>query len=60
MGGFEGPDYEDVPLSQMRKTIARRLSKSIGPVPHFFLTVDVDMARTMQARESVNRTLEQC
>jgi pyruvate dehydrogenase E2 component (dihydrolipoamide acetyltransferase) len=56
--GFEGPDYEDVPLSQMRKTIARRLTESIGPVPHFFLTVDVDMARTMQARASVNRTLE--
>ncbi len=58
LGGFEGPDYEDVPLSQMRKTIARRLTESIGPVPHFFLTVDVDMARTMQARGSVNRTLE--
>lgn len=31
--------YADVPLSQMRKTIARRLTQSIGPVPHFFLTI---------------------
>ncbi|MDH5589876.1 MAG: E3 binding domain-containing protein, partial [Gemmatimonadota bacterium] len=43
-------EYEDLPVSQMRKTIARRLTESIGPVPHFFLTVDVDMARAMEAR----------
>ncbi|HEX6558353.1 MAG TPA: E3 binding domain-containing protein, partial [Longimicrobiales bacterium] len=34
----EGPDYEDVPLTQMRKTIAKRLVTSIGPVPTFYLT----------------------
>src|SRR5690606_16003517 len=28
-------EYRDIPLSQMRKTIARRLTQSIGPVPHF-------------------------
>ena len=51
-------DFEDVPLTQMRKTIARRLVESIGPVPHFFLTVDVDMSRTVDARRRVNARLE--
>ncbi len=51
-------DYEDVSLSQMRKTIARRLTESIGPVPHFFLTIDVDMGRAIEARRSINAVLE--
>jgi len=51
-------DYEDLSLSQMRKTIARRLSESIGPVPHFFLTIDVDMGRAIEARRSINALLE--
>ncbi len=50
-------EFEDVPLSQMRKTVARRLSESLGPVPHFFLTVDVDMTRALQARARVNELL---
>ncbi len=51
-------DYEDVPLTQMRKTIAKRLVESIGPVPHFFLTVDVDMSRAVAARQRINAMLE--
>ena len=51
-------DYEDLSLSQMRKTIARRLAESIGPVPHFFLTIDVDMGRAIEARRSINAMLE--
>ncbi len=53
------PDTEfvDVPLTQMRKTVARRLAESLGPVPHFFLTVDVDMTRALQARARVNELL---
>jgi pyruvate dehydrogenase E2 component (dihydrolipoamide acetyltransferase) len=46
--------YRDVPLSQMRKTIAKRLSQSIGPVPHFFLTVEVDMGEAMSLRARIN------
>ncbi|MDH3223143.1 MAG: 2-oxo acid dehydrogenase subunit E2, partial [Gemmatimonadota bacterium] len=53
-----GPEYVDIPLTQIRKTIARRLAESLGPVPHFFLTVDVDMGRVLQARKDVNRILE--
>ncbi len=53
-----GVDFEDMPLSQMRKTIAKRLVESLGPVPHFFLRITVDMSRTMEARKRVNRLLE--
>ena len=52
-----GEDFEDIPLSQMRKTVARRLTESLGPVPHFFLTVDVDMTRALAARVRVNELL---
>src|SRR2546423_374134 len=37
-------DYKDVPLTQIRKTIARRLSESNGPIPTFFLTAELDAA----------------
>ena len=50
-------EFEDTPLSQMRKTVARRLTESLGPVPHFFLTVDVDMKRALAARKRVNELL---
>lgn len=53
-----GPEFEDVPVSQMRKTIAKRLVTSIGPVPTFYLTIDVDMTRLLAARAHINRTLE--
>ena len=46
--------YEDVALSQIRKTIARRLSESLGPVPHFFLTAEVDMEHAAEARAQLN------
>jgi pyruvate dehydrogenase E2 component (dihydrolipoyllysine-residue acetyltransferase) len=49
-----GPDFRDEPLSQMRKTIATRLSQSLGPVPHFYLTIEVDMRRAKELRESAN------
>ncbi len=54
-----GPDYEDVPLTQMRKTIAKRLVTSLGPVPTFYLTIEADMTRMQQARAGVNARLEQ-
>ena len=50
-----GAAYEDVPLTQIRKTIAKRLAASLGPVPHFFLTSDVDMERAAEAREALNQ-----
>ena len=50
--------FEEVRVSQMRKTIARRLSESLGPVPHFFLTIDVDMTRIASARRRLNALVE--
>ena len=52
-----GVAYEDVPLTQIRKTIAKRLAASIGPVPHFFLTTEIDMERAAEAREALNKQL---
>jgi pyruvate dehydrogenase E2 component (dihydrolipoamide acetyltransferase) len=51
-------EYQDVPTSQMRKTIAKRLVQSIGPIPTFFLTVDIDMTRVIEARARINSILE--
>ncbi|MGQ0701907.1 MAG: dihydrolipoamide acetyltransferase family protein [Gemmatimonadales bacterium] len=48
------PAYEDVPLTQIRKTIAKRLGQSIGPIPTFYLTTEVDMERTAEARDALN------
>lgn len=46
--------YNEVPISQMRKTIARRLSESKFTAPHFYLTVEIDMDNVIAARKSVN------
>ncbi len=43
-------DFKDVPLTQIRKTIARRLSESNGPVPTFFLTAEYDATRGAELR----------
>jgi pyruvate dehydrogenase E2 component (dihydrolipoamide acetyltransferase) len=46
--------YRDEPVSTMRATIARRLTSSIGPVPHFFLTTEIEMDRTAEVRATLN------
>ncbi|MFQ5747433.1 MAG: dihydrolipoamide acetyltransferase family protein [Gemmatimonadota bacterium] len=48
---------ERLELSQMRKSIAARLVQSIGPVPHFFLTTEVDMGRALEMRARLNERL---
>lgn len=50
--------YERVELSQIRKAIARNLVQSLGPIPHFYLTVEIDMGRALQMRAELNRSLE--
>ena len=50
--GQEG--FTDVPLTQMRKTIARRLSESNFSAPHFFLTMEINMDVAMSSRASIN------
>lgn len=46
--------HEDLTLSQMRKTIARRLSESKFTSPHFYLTMEINMDRAVEARKSLN------
>jgi len=48
-----GADYEDVALTQIRKTIARRLAESIGPIPTFYLTAELDLSRVTEMREAM-------
>ncbi len=53
-GGVES--FEDIPNSQMRKTIARRLSESKFSAPEFYLTMEINMDKAMEARVSMNET----
>ena len=46
--------FQDVEVSQMRKTIARRLSESKFSAPHFYLTMKIDMDAMIDARDSIN------
>jgi pyruvate dehydrogenase E2 component (dihydrolipoamide acetyltransferase) len=47
----------DVQVSQMRKVIARRLGESKFTAPHFYLTIDLDMDRAMDARTAINSAI---
>ena len=46
--------YTDTPVSQMRKVIAKRLSESLFTAPHFYLTMEILMDKTMEARVKLN------
>ena len=46
----------DIPLSQMRKVIAKRLSESMFTAPHLYLTMEISMDRAMEARKMINET----
>ncbi len=46
--------FEDLPLSQMRKTIARRLGESKFSAPHFYVTMDIDMGQVVVVRKQLN------
>lgn len=46
--------YRDEPASQIRQTIAKRLVTSLGPVPHFFLTTEIEMDRAAEMRKGIN------
>jgi pyruvate dehydrogenase E2 component (dihydrolipoamide acetyltransferase) len=46
--------FTDEPISQMRKTIARRLAESKFTAPHFYLTISIDMDNAIAARKSMN------
>ncbi|MFM9838205.1 MAG: pyruvate dehydrogenase complex dihydrolipoamide acetyltransferase [Cyclobacteriaceae bacterium] len=46
--------FEEVPVSQMRKTIAKRLAESKFSAPHFYLTMEINMDKAIEARKSMN------
>lgn len=52
VAGSEG--YQDIPVSQMRKTIARRLAESKFTAPHFYLTIEIDMDNAVAVRKRIN------
>jgi len=49
-----GVEFEDVPLTQIRAAIARRMPLSKGPVPHFYVSSEVAMDRAWELREELN------
>jgi pyruvate dehydrogenase E2 component (dihydrolipoamide acetyltransferase) len=51
--GPGGADFEDIALTQIRKTIAKRLGESIGPIPTFYLTAEFDLSRVMEMRAAM-------
>lgn len=46
--------FEEVPVSQMRKVIAKRLSESLFTAPHFYLTMSIDMDKAVESRAKIN------
>ena len=53
-GLYEDGSYEIIPHDGMRRTIAARLTASVQTIPHFYLTVDCDIGKLLQAREEIN------
>ncbi len=47
-------ETREIPLTAMRRTIAKRLAESTGPIPHFYLTADYDVTNLLQLREQLN------
>ncbi|MBL0744816.1 pyruvate dehydrogenase complex dihydrolipoamide acetyltransferase [Chryseolinea lacunae] len=46
--------FEEVPVSQMRKVIAKRLAESKFSAPHFYVTMEINMDKAIEARKSIN------
>jgi pyruvate dehydrogenase E2 component (dihydrolipoamide acetyltransferase) len=50
--------FRDEPASKMRQVIASRLAESIGPIPTFYLTVEIEMDNVLATRKQINATLD--
>ncbi len=48
-------NYQDIPITQMRKTIAKRLAQSKFTAPHYYLTIDIRMDKAVAFREQLNQ-----
>ena len=51
--------FRDEPTSRMRQVIATRLTESIGPIPTFYLTVEIEMDNALATRKQINATLDE-
>ena len=51
---YEDGSYDFVPHDGMRRTIAQRLTASVQTIPHFYLTIDCDIGKLLDAREEIN------
>ena len=51
---YDEGSYELVPHDGMRRTIAQRLTASVQTIPHFYLTIDCDIGKLLEAREEIN------
>jgi pyruvate dehydrogenase E2 component (dihydrolipoyllysine-residue acetyltransferase) len=47
-------ETKEIPLTAMRRTIAKRLAESTGPIPHFYLTAEYDVTNLLSLREQIN------
>lgn len=56
--GASGEAYTDIPTTSMRKIIASRLTESKQQVPHYYLTVEINMDKTTKLREVLNKSAE--
>ncbi|WP_109832807.1 2-oxo acid dehydrogenase subunit E2 [Reichenbachiella versicolor] len=57
-GSAMAESFEDIPASQMRKAITKSLNASQFGAPHFYLTMEIDMDKTIEARKSINETAD--
>ena len=51
------PDYTDIPVTNMRRTIGMRLTQSKQEIPHYYLTADINLDKLLKLREVFNQTL---
>src|SRR5580700_3610914 len=51
---YDDGSYDFVPHDGMRRTIAQRLTVSVQTIPHFYLTIDCDIGKLLEAREEIN------
>ncbi|QQS33628.1 MAG: pyruvate dehydrogenase complex dihydrolipoamide acetyltransferase [Acidobacteriota bacterium] len=51
--------FRDEPTSKMRQVIASRLAESIGPIPTFYLTVEIEMDNALELRKAINATVDE-
>ena len=55
---YSKESFEEIPVTQMRKTISKRLSESKFSSPHFYLTMEIDMENCIKGRKKINESSE--